>query len=58
MAKRRRSSSRKGKRTRKGSTKRTRKLTGTDGGAEDFKALLAKQETRIKELEGQIADAA
>ena len=32
-------------------------LTSTNGG-EDFKALLAKQEARIKELEGQVAEAA
>lgn len=32
-------------------------LTGTDDGAEDFKALLAKQDARIKELEGQVAEA-
>ena len=29
-----------------------------DGGAEDFKALLTKQNARIKELEGQVAEAA
>ncbi|MBS5865380.1 MAG: hypothetical protein KIC37_03380 [Coriobacteriaceae bacterium] len=33
-------------------------LTGADDGAEDFKALLAKQDARIKELEGQVAEAA
>ncbi|EHF02180.1 hypothetical protein HMPREF1008_00886 [Olsenella sp. oral taxon 809 str. F0356] len=33
-------------------------LTGTDSGAEDFQALLAKQDARIKELEGQVAEAA
>lgn len=33
-------------------------LNGAAGGNEDFKALLAKQEARIKELEGQVAEAA
>lgn len=33
-------------------------LTGTNRDTEGFKALLAKQEARIKELEGQVAEAA
>lgn len=30
----------------------------TDDGPDEFKVLLAKQEVRIKELEGQVAEAA
>lgn len=33
-------------------------LSETEGSSEDFKALLSKQEARIKELEGQVAEAA
>ncbi|WP_417118854.1 hypothetical protein [Olsenella phocaeensis] len=33
-------------------------MTATDSGTDEFKALLAKQEERIKELEGQVAEAA
>lgn len=33
-------------------------VAATDDGPDEFKALLAKQEVRIKELEGQVAEAA
>lgn len=33
-------------------------VAATDGGPDEFKVLLAKQEVRIKELEGQVAEAA
>lgn len=33
-------------------------VAATDDGPDEFKALLAKQEARIKELEGQVAEAA
>lgn len=34
------------------------KVAATDDGPDEFKVLLAKQEVRIKELEGQVAEAA
>lgn len=33
-------------------------VAATDDGPDEFKVLLAKQEVRIKELEGQVAEAA
>lgn len=33
-------------------------VVATDDGPDEFKVLLAKQEVRIKELEGQVAEAA
>lgn len=33
-------------------------VSATDDGPDEFKVLLAKQEVRIKELEGQVAEAA
>lgn len=32
-------------------------MTATDGGFDEFKALLARQEARIRELEGLVTDA-
>lgn len=54
---RRRSSTRKGKQTNKCSM-RKKKLPPPTMAPDEFKVLLAKQEVRIKELEGQVAEAA
>lgn len=35
-----------------------KEVAATDDGPDEFKVLLAKQEVRIKELEGQVAEAA
>ena len=40
------------------SAAREEEVAATDDGPDEFKVLLAKQEVRIKELEGQVAEAA
>lgn len=53
----RRSSTRKSRRTNK-RKHAEEEVAATDDGHDEYKALLAKQEVRIKELEGQVTEAA